>query len=70
MSDYKVVFDEDDEYKVEIVYDGEVVFTWYDDYNVDCPEDLCWHRLIGNVFAAGVRLGKQMVNGKETEKCN
>ena len=37
--------------------DPEVVYS--DMWQQDCPEDLTWHRLISDVFSAGIRYGKE-----------
>ncbi len=40
-----------------IEYLGEEVFRWYDNAACEYPEDLTWHRMIGDVFRSGVELG-------------
>jgi hypothetical protein len=39
--------------------DGELVYTWNNDAQVDYPEDLSWDRMIRDVFMSGYKLGKQ-----------
>lgn len=43
---------------VVIKHKGKQVFIWYDNANVDYPEDLSWSRMISNVFEAGFDLGQ------------
>ena len=38
---------------------GDVVFQWDDEANADYPEDLTWGRMIGDVFEAGYKLGRE-----------
>lgn len=51
---------EDDYLRVKITL-GDREFIWYDNANVDYPEDLCWHRLIRKVFDAGFEMGRSSV---------
>lgn len=51
------------EYKdneIIVEFDGEEVFRWHDNAQTDYPEDLCWHRIISEVFYSGVKLGKKL----------
>lgn len=46
---------------VIIVYlDGEDVFRWHDNAQCDYPEDLCWHRMISDVFYSGIEIGRKL----------
>jgi hypothetical protein len=45
---------------IEVYYKNELVFEWYDNANSDYPEDLCWSRMIADVFFSGVELGKKI----------
>lgn len=42
-----------------------ILFEWNDDANIDCPEDLTWSRMIGDlfndVFKIGFKYGKHRV---------
>lgn len=44
---------------------GDLVTTWYDEANVNYPEDLTRHRLIGDLIAEVYRKGYQ--DGKAAE---
>jgi hypothetical protein len=56
----------DDE--IVVLYKGQEVFRWSDSAQVNYPEDLCWSRMISEVFDAGVRLGQliQDMTGKHS----
>jgi len=49
--------DRDWEWTIKIKFNGEEVFTWNDDNNIECPEDLTWSRELGEIFRKGFELG-------------
>jgi len=48
---------ENDHLNVKITL-GDQEFIWYDNANVDYPEDLCWNRAIRKVFNVGFEMGR------------
>jgi hypothetical protein len=58
---------EDDEF-IEVWFNNKLFFEWHDHANAEYPEDLCWNRMIGEVFRAGIDLGMEMtkVNNQPT----
>lgn len=49
---------------VYVFYNGELVYDWADNAQSDYPEDLCWSRMISEVFYSGVELGKKISNAR------
>ena len=35
----------------------EILFEWRDNANIDYPEDLCWSRMIGDLFFNAFKIG-------------
>lgn len=46
-----------------VSYKGKEVFRWWDNANIDYPEDLCWKRMISEVFYDGVKVGQEIGSG-------
>jgi hypothetical protein len=36
---------------------GKLLYTWQDNAQIDYPEDLCWSRMIGELFNEAFTLG-------------
>jgi hypothetical protein len=47
---------------------GEMKFKWSDNANIDYPEDLCWSRMIADVWWSGFRMGAYAALEKQSEK--
>ena len=43
-----------------VYFRGEVILCWDDDMACNCPEDMIWDRELGDIFAAGVALGRKI----------
>lgn len=59
---FKEVWSEDAT-QVDVFLDGNLVFTWNNEANLDYPEDLTWNREIASIFYKGVEVSKKL---KET----
>ena len=53
------VLEPDDDTRHTVFLDGEVVFQWHESMQ-QAPEDLTFHRAIGEVFADGVEAGLKL----------
>lgn len=63
------ITDEDERQVIRVYLNGDQVFEWYDNAQCDYPEDLCWHRMISEVFWGGVKAGQKLAaTGGETFK--
>ncbi len=49
---------------IQITHDGNIVYEWNDNANIDYPEDLSWSRDLSKIFEAGVKLGKLLAKDK------
>lgn len=52
----------EDESVVDIIYNGKVYGDWYEDANVDQPEDLTLERDLSYLIEVGIEIGKDMAN--------
>lgn len=51
--------------EVVVLLDSEEVYRWHDNAQIDYPEDLCWSRMISEVFEKGVEIGKRLASTEE-----
>lgn len=46
---------------------GGKEFVWFDNAHVDYPEDLCWDRMISDVFWSGFEMGARAAMGENDD---
>lgn len=70
LSHFKEVkeYDKYDELIIKVFVGDKQVFEWYDQANIDYPEDLCWHRDISSVFYDGVEAGFKLAQKLKNEQ--
>lgn len=49
-----------DDRKIMVFFNNKHVYTWNDDAQHHCPEDLIWSRVIGDIFYDAVKIGREI----------
>ena len=59
--------DDSHDWEYKVTLDGEIVWIWEERVQTNAPEDLCFHREIGDVFIEGVEAGLKLAEKRRKD---